>query len=79
MNATGHGYNDVTRTFDWSHRQWNEFLVKVPDESKFRDKPLEFENELRTLFDSVQSTGDLNWNPLKKGMPLDSGPLETKT
>ncbi|KAF5179131.1 hypothetical protein FRX31_031282, partial [Thalictrum thalictroides] len=51
---------------------------KVPDASKFRDKPLEFEHELRTLFDSVHSTGGINWNPARKGMPNDSRSLETE-
>ncbi|RVW96101.1 L10-interacting MYB domain-containing protein [Vitis vinifera] len=58
MTMTGHGYNSVTKTFDWPVEKWEEYLQKYPEAKQFRFKPLANVEELEALFGGVLATGE---------------------
>ncbi|RVW13271.1 L10-interacting MYB domain-containing protein [Vitis vinifera] len=62
MTMTGHGYNSVTKTFDWPAEKWEEYLQKYPEAKQFRFKPLANVEELEALFEGVLATGSKNWS-----------------
>ncbi|KAJ9682471.1 hypothetical protein PVL29_018400 [Vitis rotundifolia] len=53
MTMTGHGYNSVTKTFDWPVEKWEEYLHKYPEAKQFHFKPLANVEELEALFGGV--------------------------
>ncbi|MCL7035900.1 hypothetical protein MKW94_017872 [Papaver nudicaule] len=57
-----------THTFDWS-----DFIKMVPESRKFRRKPLQFANELGTLFGSTRRTENDANKPQIDDMPTVNG------
>lgn len=54
-------------------------MQKNPDASVFRNKPLEYPDEMRSLFDGLMATGKYAWGPSKEGLPTDgfgSSPID---
>ncbi|RVX05813.1 hypothetical protein CK203_023807 [Vitis vinifera] len=76
MTMTGHGYNSVTKTFDWPAEKWEEYLQKYPEAKQFRFKPLANMEELEALFGGVLATGSKNWS---SGGVIASGAEESST
>ncbi|KAJ9692959.1 hypothetical protein PVL29_011881 [Vitis rotundifolia] len=62
MTMTRHGYNSVTKTFDWPAKKWEEYLQKYPEAKQFCFKPLANMEELGALFGGVLVTGSKNWS-----------------
>ncbi|KAI3964283.1 hypothetical protein MKX01_014390 [Papaver californicum] len=73
MNAAGSGYDSKTHTFDWSEDKWVAFVKMVPESSKFRKKPLQLANELRTLFEGTLGTENDANKPQTDDMPPVNG------
>ncbi|RVW44383.1 hypothetical protein CK203_071012 [Vitis vinifera] len=71
-----HGYNSVTKTFDWPAEKWEEYLQKYPEAKQFRFKPLANMEELEALFGGVLATGSKNWS---SGGVIASGAEESST
>ncbi|WJZ86773.1 hypothetical protein VitviT2T_006199 [Vitis vinifera] len=76
MTMTGHGYNSVTKTFDWPAEKWEEYLQKYPEAKQFRFKPLANVEELEALFGGVLATRSKNWS---SGGVIASGAEESST
>ncbi|XP_034700866.1 L10-interacting MYB domain-containing protein-like isoform X2 [Vitis riparia] len=76
MTMTGHGYNSVTKTFDWPAEKWEEYLQKYPEAKQFRFKPLANMEELEALFGGVLAIGSKNWS---SGGVIASGVEESST
>ncbi|KAL6335780.1 hypothetical protein AAG906_039543 [Vitis piasezkii] len=53
MTMIGHGYNSITKTFDWP---------KYPEAKQFRFKPLANVKELEALFGRVLATRSKHWS-----------------
>ncbi|KAJ9697390.1 hypothetical protein PVL29_009281 [Vitis rotundifolia] len=62
MTMTGHGYNFITKTFDWPAKKWEKYLQKYPKAKQFYFKPLANVEELEALFGGVLATGSKNWS-----------------
>ncbi|KAM7491006.1 hypothetical protein LguiA_033927 [Lonicera macranthoides] len=61
---TGHGYNPEIGTFDWLDHVWDDMIKKYPDTKRFRNKPLEDKDLLKSLFESTMATGDEAFSPM---------------
>ncbi|KAL6350080.1 hypothetical protein AAG906_004015 [Vitis piasezkii] len=62
MTMIRHGYNSVTKTFDWPTEKWEEYLQKYLEAKQFCFKPLANVEELEALFGGVLAIGSKNWS-----------------
>lgn len=61
--ASGLGKDPATGVITASDEWWNNKLQRYPDAAKFREKPLQFAEELDTLFNDVAATGEFAYTP----------------
>ncbi|OMO97519.1 hypothetical protein CCACVL1_04530 [Corchorus capsularis] len=69
QDKSGHGFNPVTNTVDWTTEQWDDYIKKVPEAKQLRYVGLQFADEMRSLFDDITATGQESWGPSKQGLP----------
>lgn len=71
INKDGDAYNAANGTFSWPQSVWDDIIRQYPSTKKFKSKPLEYENELRALFEGTLTKGDIAFCPGRKKLPDD--------
>ncbi|KAL5723601.1 hypothetical protein ACHQM5_006981 [Ranunculus cassubicifolius] len=66
VNKGGDAYNAENGTFSWPQSVWDDIIRQYPSTKKFKNKPLEYENEMRTLFEGTLTNGDIVGGPPRK-------------
>ncbi|KAF6145594.1 hypothetical protein GIB67_037627 [Kingdonia uniflora] len=69
INRTGHGYNPVSRTFDWPEDV-------ISEAKKYETAPLLHRDLLEKLFDDQSATGDFAWSSGLSSVPPSTQQIE---
>ncbi|WVZ58539.1 hypothetical protein U9M48_008805 [Paspalum notatum var. saurae] len=65
-------WNAVKKLYEAPGQWWKKINHQFKGISKFKDKSLEYEDELSIMFEDIRNTGDDHWAPTSGELPQDS-------
>ncbi|KAF6167143.1 hypothetical protein GIB67_029781 [Kingdonia uniflora] len=69
INRTGHGYDPVSSTFDWTEDVWENIIALDSEAKKYKTAPLQHRDLLEKLFDGLSAIENFVWSSGMESRP----------